>query len=146
METSNPIVDARARARAAEAYRYPYTVVCVFEDKEDFTLPIILEVKSYCDENNITFTSRRYNCDKYEEDREDVYRLPAFHIYHKKTYHETHHYDTDPVHKIQLVIWNYQDKEVRKQELRARRQEQWKKFTSLFSLKKKPILDPSRSL
>jgi len=149
---SNPVVDARleqeAAARAAAAYRYPYRVVCVFEDIENSDFPIVRDMKSYCDGNNVSFVARQYNVDKYEEDM-PIKRLPAFHIYYKTYIFETHYYDTNPVYKVQLVIWAFQDEEREKERARVRRQERWDAFKEFFSLerfKRKPALDPEASL
>jgi hypothetical protein len=149
---SNPVVDAQVEAetrrRAAAAYRYPYRVVCVFLDAENSDFPIIQDVKAYCDVNNVTFFARQYNAEKYEEDVA-IFRLPAFHIYHKKHVFETHYYDTNPVYKIQLVIWAYRDEERDRERARVRRQERWEAFKALFALerfKRRPALDLDASL
>lgn len=152
MESSNPVVDARleqeAAARAAASYRYPYRVVCVFLDTENSDFPIVNEVKSYCDSNNVTFYARQYDIDKYEEDMA-IKRLPAFHIYHKKYVFETHYYDMNPVYKIQLIVWAFQDEERERERARVRRQERWDAFKELFNFdrfKRKPALDLDASL
>ena len=153
---SNPIVDqlqaAEEERRRHEEFRYPYHIVGVYLDEDSNDFPILKEVRDYCKENHLTYMMRQYDADKYQEDIE-IHRLPAFHIYHKKYVYETHYYDKDPVYKIQLVIWAYQDREREKERARQRRQEQWDTFMesvqSVFSLerfKKKPALDLEASL
>lgn len=152
---SNPIVDRMKEAeeehRQKAAFRYPFKICCVYlaEDGTDF--PIYYEVKTYCEKNNLTFYAREYNHEKYEEDM-FVKRLLAFHIFYKGYVQETHYYDTDPVHKIQLVVWAYQDVEKEKARARQKRQEQWEKFkegwSAIFTLdhfKRKPALDKDAS-
>lgn len=133
-------------------FRYPFHIVCVYEDKENSDFPIITSVREYCARNHLTYMARQYDIDKYSDDM-FVHRLPAFHIYHKKYVIETHYYDTDPVHKIQIVIWAYQDEQIAKERKRQRRQEQWENFkenvNNIFSLerfKRKAALDPEASL
>ena len=83
---SNPIVD---RMRAAEeehkqkkAFRYPFRICCVYLAEDGCDFPIFHEVKTYCEQNNLTFYAREYDHEKYEEDM-FVKRLLAFHIFYK---------------------------------------------------------------
>lgn len=152
----NPIVErnlaAEAEHRERVNFRYPFRIVCVYQDEENNDFPIIHEVRNYCNHNNLIFLARQYNADKYAEDV-SVNRLPAFHIYYKKDIQETHYYNSDPVHKIQVLVWAYQDEMRDRERARIRRQERWTAFTegvsSLFSLdhfKKKPALDIDQCL
>ena len=149
--TSNPMVERQIEAaeehRKKESFRYPFRICCVYLPDDGYDFPIFYEVKTYCDKNNLTFYAREYNYEKYDEDM-FVKRTLAFHIYYKGYVQETHYYDNDPVHKIQLVIWAYQDVEREKARARQRRQEKWDKFkeswNSIFTLdhfKSKPALD-----
>lgn len=153
---SNPIVERQRAAeeehRRKESFRYPFQIVCVYEACEGYDFPIFHEVKKYCAENHLTFYAREYDFEKYSEDM-FVKRLLAFHIYYKKYVQETHYYDNDPIHKIQIVIWAYQDEEKEKARRRQQRQERWdafqesvKDFFSLERFKKKPALDKDASL
>jgi hypothetical protein len=153
---SNPIVQRQLEAeeefRRKEIYRYPFHIVCVYEDEDSNDFPIILETRDYCNKNNLTFMARQYDFEKYNDDM-FVKRLPAFHIYHKKWIYETHHYDDNPVHKIQLVVWAYQDEEKEKARRKQRRKEKWdstvtsfQEFFSFDWMKKKPALNPQDSL
>lgn len=148
---SNPIVDrlreAEEEHRQKQAFRYPFKICCVYLPNDGYDFPIFHEVKQYCDKNNLTFYSREYSFGDFEEDM-FVKRTLAFHIYYKGYVQETHYYDTDPVHKIQLVVWAYQDVEKEKARKRQQRQEQWDKFkdswNSVFTLdhfKRKPALN-----
>lgn len=147
----NPIVEQlqaeQAVRCAAESYRYPFHIVCVYLDEDSNDFPIIQEVREYCKGNQLTFMARQYNAEKYEEDIA-IPRLPAFHIYYKKYCYETHYYDTNPVHKIQVVVWAFQDREKEKERKRQKRIEQWNAFksgwSSIFTLdhfKRKAALD-----
>lgn len=154
--TNNPIVEKQlkdeAETRAKESFRYPFHIVCVFEDSDNNDFPIIHEVRAYCAENHLTFIARQYNYEKYPEDIM-IARLPAFHIVYKKSVIETHYFDTDPVHKAQIVVWAYDDEMRAKERVRLRRQERWNNFIesvrqtfNLDRLKKKPALDLELSL
>lgn len=149
---SNPVFEKqeqlRAEQRAKERFRYPYRVSCVFMDEDHYDFPIIHDVRAHCNEINVTFSGRRYNTDLYQEDYE-IRRLPAFIVYYKKEVHDIIYYDLDPVHKINLVIWAYEDELVAKEKRRIRRQEQWESVKNFFSLerfKTKPKLDVNMSL
>jgi hypothetical protein len=124
---TNPILEARAARE-----NYPYRVVCVFLDAENNDFPIINEVMCYCCTNNLTFVAREYNPDKHPEDS-SIERLPAFHIYQKSYVVETHYYDLDPVYKIQLMMWEFEDSERE----RLARKERWNsRIKSLFSFER----------
>ena len=152
---SNPIVDRMKEAeeehRKKQAFRYPFKICCVYHPEDGTDFPVYYDVKTYCENNNLTFYAREYNHEKYEEDM-FVKRLLAFHIFYKGYVQETHYYDTNPVHKIQLVVWAYQDVEREKAKARQKRQEQWDKFkegwSSIFTwdhFKRKPALDREAS-
>ena len=153
---SNPIVERQKAAeneyRQAAVFRYPFRVCCVYlaEDGHDF--PVFRDMKEYCDGNNVTFYARTYDIDKYEEDI-FIKRTLAFHVYTKGYVQETHYYDENPVYKIQLLVWAYQDVEKEKARARQKRQERWEKlkegWNSIFTLdhfKRKPALDRDASL
>jgi hypothetical protein len=153
---SNPIIEQQQRdeseRRAKTAFRYPFQIVYIYLDAENRDFPIFHEVKEYCSNNNLIFTARQYEFEKYPDDMY-IKRLPAVHIYYKKGWQDTQHYDTDPIHKIQVLVWAYQDEELKKERRRIRRQEQWdslkENFNSIFTLehfKRKPKLDIDASL
>jgi hypothetical protein len=153
---SNPIVErqqqAEAEHRAQESFRYPFRITCIYHTSDDSDFPVVRDVREYCQKNNLIFLSRQYDIDKYEEDME-IRRLPAFHMYYKGYVQDRQYYDTDPIHKIQLLVWAYQDVERAKERARIQRQERWsgfgesiKSFFSLERFKKKPALDLEQSL
>jgi hypothetical protein len=153
METTNPIIELLAEQehvrKNKESYRYPYRIVCVFLDEENNDFPIILEVRDYCNKNNVVFTARAYDYEKHSNDM-FIHRLPAFHLYYKRGYCETFHYDENPVYKLQRNVWDYEDKQRAKERSRIHRKEQWDTFVqsmkSIFTSKKKPPIDLDASL
>jgi hypothetical protein len=153
---SNPIVEQQqkeeAERRAKAAYRYPFNIVCVYLDSDNNDFPIILDVRDYCNKNNLIFAARQYDHEKFGDDM-FVKRLPAFHIYYKKGWQDCEYYDTDPIRKIQNLVWAYQDEMRARERARIKRQEQWdtmketvKQVFSLERFKKKPALDLDASL
>jgi hypothetical protein len=153
---SNPIAEQiqaeKAAQKARDAYRYPFHVVCVYSEVESYDFPIVHEVQAYCAENHLTFMARPYDAEKYSEDMH-VNRLPAFHVYYKKYVQDTHYYDRDPIHKLNLLRWAYDDEQQEKERIRVRRQERWSEFkesvAEFFSLDRfrpKPALDPTANL
>lgn len=146
---SNPIIEKQekleAEQRARERFRYPYRVVCVYLDTYNSDFPIIHEVRDHCNQNSMIFTARAFDSDRYTED-EYVKRLPAFHVYYNGGIYETLYFDIDPVHKLKLIIWAYEDELLAKEKARIRRQERWEAFKSMFSFKKKTVLDLDMSL
>jgi hypothetical protein len=152
---SNPLVERQREAeneyRRKKDFRYPFRICCVYMPEDGHDFPIFHEVKRYCDQNNLTFSGRPYDHETYEEDM-SVKRTLAFHIYYKGYVQETQYYDTDPVHKIQVILWAYQDEEREKARKRQRRQERWdamkETWNTIFTLdhfKRKPALDPEAS-
>jgi hypothetical protein len=153
---SNPLAEQvqaeMAAQKAKDAYRYPFHVVCVYSEVESYDFPIVHEVRNYCAENHLTFMARPYNADTYADDM-PVNRLPAFHVSYKGCVQSTHYYDQDPVHKLNILRWAYDDEQRAKERTRLRRQQHWDAFkesvTGMFSLDRfrpKPALDPTANL
>lgn len=150
---SNPMVDKlreeELERRAKESFRYPFQVTCVFLDKDNSDFPIIKEVRNYCMKHNIVFTARQYDSEQNGDDMY-IFRLPAFHIYYKRGYVETHHFDQNPVYKVQCEIWDYIDKQNAKERSKQKRQEKWNSFVgslkSAFDFKRKSNLNLEASL
>lgn len=140
----NPLIEQQRQEdearRQAELFRYPFHVVCVYDDAD---FPVVREVRNYCNSNNLVFRARPYNIDTHTEDVV-IRRLPAFHIYLKGYVQETHYYDTNPVHKIQTLVWAYQDECMANEQKAARRRERWESFLALF--RRKVALDPNKNL
>lgn len=153
---SNPIAEQvqaeKAAQKAKDAYRYPFHVVCVYSDVESYDFPIVHEVNSYCAENHLTFMARCYDIDTHPEDMV-INRLPAFHVSYKGNVQSTHYYDQDPVHKLNILRWAYDDEQRAKERVRLRRQQRWDAFkesvADVFRLDRfrpKPALDPTANL
>ena len=140
-------IDEEKERRAKADYRYPYRIVCVYLDADNRDFPIINEVRDYCSKNNVTFSARQYDHEKYSDDM-FVNRLPAFHLYLKDGHNDIFYFDNNPIHKLQIYIWKYQDKQRAKEKARKKREEKWNAFVagvkatfSLERFKPKPALN-----
>lgn len=145
----NPLADVIAQRKRDAAFRYPFRVVCVFEDAETSDFPIITAVREHCAANALVYGTRQYNPDTHPEDI-PVSRLPAFHVWYKGSVQDTYYHDTDPVYALQRLVWAYEDELRAIERARIRRQQRWDAFVdtvrSAFVFKRKRALDPDRSL
>jgi hypothetical protein len=150
---SNPVIEqlekAEKEARERDAFRHTFSVVCVVAYTDQIpSLNAFHIVKKFCDENHVAFSCREYDAHRYYEDRDNIERLPAFHLMCRRTKElwGTYHVFENPIQKIQDEIKRHWDQERRRRE----RREAWqKKVTGLveffenLSFKKKPKLkDP----
>jgi len=126
---NNPIV----RAQKTEKVLYPIMIRCVVDDLSE-PIPEILKIKTYVHSLNLTFTMREFNSVKYSDDRNNIKRLPAFHIYEKACYKNTFYLNTRPYQIIQSILDKYKEKLT----VRENKKQAWRKFFSsiILSLKK----------
>ena len=72
------------------------------------------EVKNFCSNNGIIFTVREYNTRKYQEDCENILRLPAFHIYRHNECQATFYSDDATVQiKNEYILWQKKQEAIR---------------------------------
>lgn len=115
---------------------YPITVKCVIDDLSEIN-PEILKVKEYVHSLNLTFIIREFNSVKYSDDRNNIKRLPAFHIYEKACYRKTFYLNTRPYQIIESILGNYKERVA----IKEAKQQAWRKFFSniIISLKKNSL-------
>jgi hypothetical protein len=77
---------------------HPTRVCCVVDD-EDFDVAKVAFVQAHCEELGIQYSLREYDSRKYSDDKHNITRLPAFHIYYKISYIGTY-YLADPILEI----------------------------------------------
>ena len=77
---------------------HPTRVCCVVDD-EDFDAAKVAFVQTHCEELGIQYSLREYDSRKYSDDKHNITRLPAFHIYYKISYIGTY-YLADPLLEI----------------------------------------------
>ena len=73
------------------------------------------EVKNLCSHNGIIFTVREYNAQKFEEDCENIRKLPAFHIYRHNQYQATFYSEDDATVQIknEYILWQKKQEAIR---------------------------------
>ncbi len=91
---------------------YPITVKCIVDCISDAD-PQLLPFREYAHSLNINFVTREYDSWKYSDDRHNIIKLPAFHIYVKKRYRETFYPNTRPYQIMQDAVEAYKIKETR---------------------------------
>ena len=148
---SNPIVDtlesSEKERKEKEAFRHEFMVTMVVETVEDVQKFAAFHlVKKFCSENHVAFSTRDYDSKKYEDDRENIVHLPAFHLSVRSNRNllDTFYPRDNPIQKIQDEILQYH-KEI---ERKRQKKEAWEKkvqslisFFESFSFKKKPKLE-----
>lgn len=89
---------------------YPITVKCIVDCISEAD-PQLLPFREYAHSLNINFVTREYDSSRYSDDRDRITRLPAFHIYVKKTYKETFYPNTRPYQIMQDTVESYKIKQ-----------------------------------
>lgn len=133
--------------REREAFRHSFIVTCVVPYIEELSIhPSFRFVKQFCEENQVPFSTREYDSDRYKEDRDEISRMPAFHMYDKNghSHFQTFFHDENPIQKIQTEIISWQKAQERKQA----RKEMWERkvsglisFFEGLSFKRKPKMN-----
>ena len=148
---SNPYVDRQKelerQAKEKDAFRHEFSVNMVVRDTDNITdIRAFTLVKNFCTENHVIFSAREYDSDRYNEDRDYIIKLPAYHMYGQrgKDYWATFYPNENPIQKIQDEIVRYR----KEQEQKQAKKEAWNRrvkgiiaFFELLSLKKKPALN-----
>jgi len=98
---------------------YPITVKYVVDDLSD-TNRDIQDLRDYSHRLNITFITREYNSFKYSDDRYNIERLPAFHIYVNSILKKTFYPNTDPYKVIDETLNKYLEKLEKKKQKKNR--------------------------
>lgn len=96
---------------------------CIVYDLTDSNEPTIKEIRDYCQKEKIIYSTRRFNSNKYSNDRNFIRELPAFHIYINDIYKRTFYPNTRPYQHIQEVVKEYKDRIERKRKRREERKE-----------------------
>ena len=122
---NNPIV----RLKKGETIQYPITVYCVVEDLS-YKNDEILKLKAYVHSLNITFITREFNSVMNSDDRHNIHRLPAFHIYDRACYKQTFYLNTLPYQIIHDVLDDYKTRI----SIKEANKKAWKRFFSSIIL------------
>lgn len=111
----------------------PLHVVYVTADSSEYKG----DITTFCEEHGIRFTSRLFDSDKYRDDRYEIGRLPALHIYTEKIYQTTVYMNESPVECIEACLYEYEEKERKRAERAKWWRNQLKKYTSF--IKRMPL-------
>ena len=105
---------------------HPTRVCCVVDD-EDFDASKVEFVQKHCEELGLQYSLREYDSRKYSDDKHNITRLPAFHIYYKVSYVGTY-YLVDPI--VEIINMNV-EKVKRKEEERRQEMRAWMNYFKL---------------
>jgi hypothetical protein len=84
----------------------PLHIVYVMDDSNTYDL----EISKYCNNNYFRFTARPFNSVKYSDDRNNIEKLPAIHIYLERGYMNTLYPSEKIFHRIETCINEYNAK------------------------------------
>jgi len=101
-------------------------IECIVYELSDFD-DILKQIRTKCQELNIMFMTRKFNSNKYSNDRHYIIKLPALHIFINEQYRNTifPEYDISKminIIKLELSVYNDKIKE------RQRKKEERKKY------------------
>ena len=80
--------------------RLPVRVICVVKSIDEPLSAPVQEIKKFCLDLNLFFETREFDSWKFTHDRDNIERLPAFHIYRRTIYERTFYPDTRPYQHI----------------------------------------------
>lgn len=87
----------------------PIQVVCVVSSLNTEADPVLTEVRSFCQEKNVQFQTRAYDSYRSRYDRDQVERLPAFHIFVNQRYEKTFYPNGRPFQIIFQTVEAYEE-------------------------------------
>jgi hypothetical protein len=124
----------------------PIHIKCILYDLIDYNDKQIHSLRDHCHQRNIFFSSRRYDSYKYSDDRNNIKKLPAFHVYINNNYNYTFYMDRHEISEVNIVIGMYNDKLARKR----KKKEEWDKFYermyNLFTIRyNQSLLDKTKA-
>jgi len=128
----NPVIEVQDKLSIqAKKTEYPVNICCVVNDYADAnTCKTIAGIKAYTLESGAMYTTRMYDSRKISEDRYEIQRLPAFHIYIKNRYIKTFYPNTRPLQHIDESIERYIKREEEKVIYTARWSNLYSKFVN----------------
>lgn len=116
---TNPVLEADSSS-SPPPKRYPLCVAYIYRLPTNFQDSMLLEIRTLCLEKNIEFRIREFDSNKYQEDCDEIERLPALHLYERGAYMRTFYPVGRPIQIIQdahanLVAEDWNSKKKRKQ-------------------------------
>ena len=77
--------------------------------------PIVRKIMEFCSYNEVPLKFRNYDPLDYEEDRDDIFHLPAIHIYKRDNHEQTVYPNFKPIQFLQTAYDKFQLEELEKQ-------------------------------
>ena len=119
---TNTLREIQVRKEVPKASkRLPIVITFVMKDHADAIGA--KEVREFCIRCNLIFESRLYDSWRYRHDRDEIQRLPAFHIAVNGAWERTFYLNTRPLQHIQEVRDEYvarlEERQRRKRRLRT---------------------------
>lgn len=104
---------------------HPMKVTCVVESRyENFVDPVFNIVEEHCNDMGIEYDIRGFQSWRNTDDRDNITKLPAFHIYMGGLYETTFYSNDDVIEMIEAYFEKMKEKEKKRREAR----EAWKKY------------------
>jgi len=66
------------------------------------------DILKFCETNGLRFTERHFDSIQYNDDRYEIARLPAIHVYLKKIWQMTIYPNENPIESIDVCIKQYE--------------------------------------
>jgi hypothetical protein len=101
----------------------PIRVAYVHAVGADLHDPFIPEMRGFCHEHRVQFTTREYMPRKYSEDRDFIERLPALQLDEGRYNHKTFYPNTRPYQIVEEAVMRYKTRELNKESSKGA----WKK-------------------
>ena len=84
--------------------KYPIRLWCILKNHEQLEVPTMKAVRKHATDSGIIIHTRLFDSSKYLHDRDDIERLPAFHLYINKLYTDTFYLDNKPYEIIDRAV------------------------------------------
>ncbi len=97
----------KQEAPKAPPRRLPVVVTLIMREQTDARDPVVAEIREFCNDINLVYESRLYDSLKYNQDRDEVLRLPALHIAVNGRWERTFYPNTRPLQHIEEVVNAY---------------------------------------
>lgn len=81
-------------------------------DMED---PVLRKVLEYCALRDISITIRLYDPDNIEDDKDDIVRLPAMHVYKNRDYVDTLYPDVRPIQFLDRIFQKFKTEQAQRE-------------------------------
>jgi hypothetical protein len=115
--------------------KYPIKVYYVYKKPHNSNDETFLTIRDWCKELNIDFYPREYDSYKFREDRDEIERLPALHLFEREVRDTTFYPDRRPLQVIEEAYRKFEQKEreeKEKKEAWQRWKDKWKeRFLSI---------------